>query len=81
MSRKSCQSCRYFDTKNIAGDYLQDGVGRCRRNPPSLPPEIMTAIINKRPDMMFTTDYGRYENTAWFFPLVRENDWCGEFKS
>lgn len=71
MSNPTCEYCRFWkpldkdaEDKDME-ETMEDGLGRCHRNPPFLDP-----------DFGQPGDIGTYG--VW--PLTLTTDWCGEFK-
>lgn len=62
-----CQDCRFFEPITSQGLVAQKAnTGRCRRNAPL--PVYLSGVMAVRRD-------------ADHWPLVRPDDWCGEFRS
>lgn len=70
MIQPRCDQCRWWEDR--------DGMGICRRNPPTIVVEIMNAYIRAGDDHLeeHPSDLagGHWPQT------VGEEDWCGEFQ-
>jgi hypothetical protein len=71
----SCSGCRFWQmlTEDQDGNYRvehADGVGRCRRLPPS----------TRRTDVQAPhTDHAMDAANSAYWPVTWDDDWCGEF--
>src|SRR5574340_134677 len=64
--REECSTCMFFDDVEIINENV--AVGSCRRYPPAPGVEIVGE-----------TPFGDHVSRPQF-PIVRDTDWCGEFK-
>ena len=66
-----CKNCKYFSRDRVSEHDLGIPGGECRRKPPTVHYEIQfdPATLTRTP-------------LAWtYFPMTRDEDFCGEFKA
>ncbi len=69
MPEEKCATCRFFHDQQpseMRGGSRAELFGYCRRQPPSVIPQI---FVGNPPSM---------PQTVW--PIVAKEDWCGEYK-
>ena len=80
----SCVDCFFF--KKVRVDEDSEGVpathGECRRYPPVLEPMDSQQAHDFEHNEYTGAWTGRYAHSyvAWVYPMVYDDNWCGEFK-
>ena len=68
-----CFVCKYWKKDNFLSIQMDDEMGQCRRNPPSI---CWDAVNYQDNEAQYIPAY-IFEQT--FFPVTGGEDWCGEF--
>jgi len=72
MRKKTCQSCTYFDAREVFDEYFNthchpagEHPGSCRLNPPAVP-------------LAYDGRHETARHAVW--PVVYASDWCGQHR-